>query len=101
MAWHQDQMIQPTTEAEVIGHTDFCANAMLSYDDTALTVQPHPEFTAAFMADLLAAGGEILPPDIARAAVENVSDDLATSDMADLFAAFFKRPRQIQCRRTS
>ncbi|AQU83873.1 MAG: type 1 glutamine amidotransferase [Halomonas sp.] len=93
MAWHQDQVIEPPSDARVIGHSDFCAHAMLAYGDTALTVQPHPEFNPQFMADLLDARGEVLPPDIMLTAKEGLDTELATAEMADRFTTFFKQPR--------
>lgn len=55
MAWHQDQVVELPKDARVIGRSDACRLAMLAYGDTALTIQPHPEFTTGFMTDLIAA----------------------------------------------
>ena len=68
IAWHQDQVTQLPVGAEVIGSSAFCANAVLAYDTRALTLQPHPEFTADFMADLLEARRSVLPDHIAATA---------------------------------
>lgn len=48
-AWHQDQVIQAPTEAEVILRSDFCPMAGLRYGARALTFQAHPEFTKGYM----------------------------------------------------
>ena len=67
LAWHQDQVTRLPDAATVIGASDFCAHAVLSYGPRVFTLQPHPEFTPAFMADLLVARGEVLPPEVAAA----------------------------------
>ncbi len=93
MAWHQDQVTEVPKEAEVIGSNSFCENAMLAYGDKALTVQPHPEFTAAFLADLIAARRDVLPSHIAEAAEARIGDTLTSETYADKFEEFFKRDR--------
>ena len=93
IAFHQDQVVDPPADAEVIGSSPFCANAILVYGDKALTVQPHPEFNAAFLADLLEARGDILPADIAEKARANLNRPLTTGDFADEIERFFKRQR--------
>lgn len=90
MAFHQDQVTALPDDAEVIGSTDFCQFAMLAYGNKALTVQPHPEFTAEFMVDLLKARGDMLPPDIVDQANENLAGDNANEVLADHFEHFFK-----------
>ncbi len=93
MAWHQDQVTQLPEGAEVIGSSEFCANAMLAYGDKALTVQPHPEFTAEFLADLVKVRRSILPEHIASRAESRIGERLTSSEFADRFEEFFKRKR--------
>lgn len=93
IAWHQDQVTVLPNGAEVIGSSDFCANAMLAYGDKALTVQPHPEFTADFLADLVRARRDIIPAHIAEGAEARIGEALTSSHYADKFEAFFKRNR--------
>ncbi|MFK7731968.1 MAG: type 1 glutamine amidotransferase [Pseudomonadales bacterium] len=90
MAFHQDQVTAIPDDAEVIGSTDFCQFAMLAYGNKALTVQPHPEFTADFMVDLLKARGDMLPDDIVEQANKNLAGDNANEQLADHFEHFFK-----------
>ena len=52
-AWHQDQVTELPPGAEVIGSSDFCANAALLYDNRIYTIQPHPEFTSHMIGQLL------------------------------------------------
>ena len=93
IAWHQDQVVELPEGAEVVGSSEFCPYAMLSYGDRAFTVQPHPEFSAGFLADLVAARGAILPDHIARGALERLGQELTSARYADLFDAFFRRDR--------
>jgi GMP synthase (glutamine-hydrolysing) len=91
MAWHQDQVIVPPTGATVIGSSNLCANAMLAYGNKALTVQPHPEFNAAFLGDLLEARRDILPADIFDGAEARLDQPLTSLDYAQKFEDFFKQ----------
>ncbi|MDB4073583.1 type 1 glutamine amidotransferase [Ascidiaceihabitans sp.] len=93
MAWHQDQITQLPTGAEVIGQSELCKNAMLAYGNKALTVQPHPEFSPAFLADLLGARRDVLPEHIASGAEARIRDPLTSSGYAQQFEEFFKLQR--------
>ena len=92
-AWHQDQVVEPPASAEVIASTDFCQYAMLAYGDRALSIQPHPEFSSAFLADLLEARRDILPEPVVARALKGVTGKLSSSVIADQFEAFFKKNR--------
>ena len=50
-AWHQDQVVALPPGARVVGETTACRVAALAYGDHAWTIQPHPEFTPALIAD--------------------------------------------------
>jgi GMP synthase-like glutamine amidotransferase len=52
-ASHQDQVVELPPNATVIAGNDFCPYAMLAYDATAISIQPHPEFSPAFSAALI------------------------------------------------
>ena len=93
IAWHQDQVTKRPEMAEVLGSSDFCENAILAYGDQALTIQPHPEFTAEFMGDLLVARGAALPQHIKDGAEAAQADPLTRISFADEIEAFFKKPR--------
>lgn len=43
-AWHQDQVVELPTEAEVVGSSAMCKNAFIRYKGNAFSMQPHPEF---------------------------------------------------------
>ncbi len=54
-AFHQDQVIVPPPNAEVLAQSDACPYAALRYDEAPiLSVQFHPEFSRAYLADLIA-----------------------------------------------
>lgn len=93
MAWHQDQVTVRPEGATVIASNEFCENAMLAYGDVALTVQPHPEFTPEFFADLLQARSDVLPSDVAQDAKARMDAALTSKDYADHLEEFFKRDR--------
>lgn len=93
IAWHQDQVVQLPPKAKIVGSSDFCKAAMLAYGDTALTIQPHPEFTAEFAQDLLEARRSVLPANIATRAENSLDADLMSGSIADTFEAFFKLKR--------
>ena len=50
---HQDQVLRPPPEAELLGGNDFCPIALYTLNDRVLGIQGHPEFTASIMQDLL------------------------------------------------
>lgn len=94
MAWHQDQITQLPEGATVIGQSDFCQYAMLSYGDRALSIQPHPEFTTEFMKDLIKSKRDILPPEVAESAIASIGVRLTSTAIADQFETFFKQSRK-------
>ena len=66
---------------------------MLAYGNRAISVQPHPEFSAKFMEDLIEARRDILPPQIATKALATLDRELNSVRLADQFEAFFKENR--------
>lgn len=91
IAWHQDQVVERPSAARILASSDFCENAALAYGKTALTIQPHPEFTAEFLADLLEARGDVLPPEIASSAKERAQTPTTSASFADHVERFFKQ----------
>lgn len=93
-AWHQDQVTVLPKDATVIGHTDFCKNAFLSYGDRALTFQPHPEFEAGFIGDLMKIRGRgLIPDEILNHAKSQLEKPNSNSVIVDQITTFFKQPR--------
>ena len=93
MAWHQDQVIEKPGAAEIAGSSPFCKYAALSYGDRALTIQPHPEFDAEYVADLVVARRNILPNNLAEKTLTGLDKALSSPAIADRIEAFFKKPR--------
>ncbi len=91
-AWHQDQVTKLPPGATVIGQNAFCDNAALLYDHRILTVQPHPEHTAAFVGRLAESRGRGLVPDeLLDEAIERLDQPTQHQSVADRMAAFLKR----------
>ena len=72
-ALHQDQVVVLPPDATVLARSPHCAFAAIAYGDPeapeAISLQPHPEFGAAFMDDLIARrAGTVIPVDAAAAA---------------------------------
>jgi len=101
LAMHQDQVIERPEMASVIAHSDFCANAGLAYkgatgDTTALTFQPHPEFSPEYMRDLIESRMGRIPVDQAKAAMAAVGDENDSPEIAQMIAGFFKQAAREQ-----
>ena len=73
-ASHQDQVVELPPGAAVLAGSDFCPYAMLAYDDApAISMQPHPEFTPAFSAELIGRQrGRSLSDELADAALKSL-----------------------------
>jgi GMP synthase-like glutamine amidotransferase len=93
-AWHQDQVITPPKEAEVLGSNAFCENAVLAYGDNIWTLQPHPEFSAQYLDGLLCTRGPgLVPDDLLAKAKKTLNEPNSNDDIAAFIAAFFKKER--------
>ena len=94
-AWHQDQVVERPETAEVIGSTDFCANAALLYDNRMWTIQPHPEYGHDFIEGLIKTRGKGVVPDAQlEAATTTLGAPLNNADIAAEMAAFFKKKQK-------
>lgn len=93
-AWHQDQVVEKPEMAQVIGQTDFCANAALLYDDRLWTIQPHPEYGHDFIDGLITYRGKGTVPDAQLdAARDRLETQLDIGRVADQMRAFFRKER--------
>lgn len=93
LAMHQDQVTVVPPDARVIATSDFCENAALAYggDATplAISVQPHPEFEARLVDDLVAMrAGDVIPNGVAQAAQDSLQNDVDSVLLARWMAAF-------------
>jgi len=91
-AWHQDQVIEAPDGAEIIGRAEGCDIAAMRIGERIYTVQPHPEYGAAFMQGLLdhRAPGVVPDPlsDHARGLLSTPTDNAA---MATRIANVFRK----------
>jgi len=93
-AWHQDQVTALPEGARVLAGNDFCENAILAYDDSIWTVQPHPEFSAAFVDGLIRTRGKGVVPEAQLAAASDKLDTpLDDSRIAKFMAEFLLKER--------
>jgi GMP synthase (glutamine-hydrolysing) len=93
-AWHRDQVTELPPGARVLASSPRCAHAALLYGDRGLSIQPHPEFSADFIARL----AELTPPlTMGQADKDAVlkanSGDLSNQTVAEMIADFFRQDR--------
>ena len=95
-ASHQDQVIEPPAGATMIFHSTFTPHAGLLYaNGSALSVQPHPEFTTAF-ADFCCekAGQAGAPETLVATAKASLAQPLDHADLGRAITRFLARPRK-------
>ncbi|MFK7940728.1 MAG: type 1 glutamine amidotransferase [Roseovarius sp.] len=90
-AMHQDQVLDvPPCASTVVGSAR-CGIAQIEYEFPAMSVQYHPEFSAAFMASLLDLyGNDEIHPKLIEAARATLRDQTHVESIADDFAQFFR-----------
>lgn len=95
-AYHQDQVTVAPASARVLAGSDFCPHAVLYYQDFALTIQGHPEFTADYAADLIELRrGTVFDDETANkglATVRDVSNSHLAAETSRTFAALQSLP---------
>ena len=93
-AWHQDQVTQRPTGAEVVSGNDFCENAALLYGDRIFTIQPHPEIDQTYLKGLLQVRAPgVVPQDRIVQATEALQAPTNSRELADLFVRFYRERR--------
>jgi GMP synthase (glutamine-hydrolysing) len=93
-AWHQDQVVERPEGARVVAGNDFCENGVLAYGDHIWTVQPHPEFDAAFVAGLIDKRGRgVVPDHLLQQASDTLQGPVDNSQIATFMKAFFTKER--------
>jgi GMP synthase-like glutamine amidotransferase len=92
---HQDQVIEPPAGATTILHSAFTPHAGLVYANGAvLSVQPHPEFTAAFAHICCEkAGQDSAPETLVATAKASLQQPLDSADLGRAIARFLAKPR--------
>ena len=91
--FHQDQVVEVPPAAEIIGSADHCPVGALAYDFPALSVQHHPEFSEAYLAELLnLRGNSVLPADVTQEARTSlVEKSVDNEPVAQWAAEFFRK----------
>src|SRR5438552_7684750 len=95
-ASHQDQVIEPPTGATTLFRSTFTPHAGILYaNGTAMSVQPHPEFTAAF-ADWCCekAGQNGAPEALVATAKASLEQTLDHADLGRAITRFLATPRK-------
>jgi GMP synthase-like glutamine amidotransferase len=91
-ALHQDQVTVCPPGAEVTASSEFCPIAALDYGGKAFSLQPHPEFSDAFMRDLLNfRKGEAIPDETVEKAFTTLGGGTDSQLIADQLSDFFQR----------
>lgn len=90
IASHQDQVLAPPPMARPFLASDFTPNAGLIYENgAAISVQPHPEFPAAYSEALIARRrGARFAEEHADKAIESLKDPLDRYEVARALAQF-------------
>ena len=97
-AVHQDQVVSAPKGASVFASSDFCPIAGLVYGDIdsplAFSVQPHPEMSAAFVADLADERLQhIVPAETMQKALESLNKPAHSLAWGKTIAKFFRKGR--------
>jgi len=88
---HQDQVLSPPRNAEVILASDFTPNAGLAYGNgAALSFQPHPEFADDYTVALAELRRGKAPDALVDAAVSSIATPSQSADVANYIGRFFK-----------
>lgn len=95
-ALHQDQVEDMPPGATVLARSEHCPYAALAYGDpeapTAISLQPHPEFDAAFLDALIELRtGTALPAAAAADARAGLGREVQAAEWARAIAAYLRR----------
>ncbi len=94
-AFHQDQVVEKPPAARPFFRSEFCPYAGLSYGDSIITIQAHPEFGEEYETALLEMySGNIVPEEVATKALADMQATGRKADtqvLADWIATFFIR----------
>lgn len=88
---HQDQVIVPPPEAEVVLASDFTPNAGLFYKSgKALSFQPHPEFLDDYALALVELRRGRAPDDVVEEGVSSFAQSSDSNTIANYIGNFFR-----------
>ena len=88
---HQDQVIVPPGDADVILASDFTPNAGLAYrNGAALSFQPHPEFADDYTLALAELRRGKAPDEVVDSALASIATPSQSADVAGYIGQFFR-----------
>jgi len=92
IASHQDQVTEAPDGAVIWARTEHCPIAGFTLGPRAMTIQPHPEFTAALSRGLLDLRREMIGPETADAALASLAEPIEADrdQFASWMAAFWR-----------
>ena len=92
-SFHQDQVSVLPAGASVFSSSEFCPYAGLSYGDSIISIQAHPEIEEAYELALIDMyGGNIVPQAVAAEALDKIQTSGLKADtqlLADWLSSFF------------
>jgi len=92
-SFHQDQVSVLPAGASVFSSSEFCPYAGLSYGDSIISIQAHPEFDEAYELALIDMySGNIVPQAVAAEALDKIQTSGLKADtqlLADWLSSFF------------
>jgi GMP synthase-like glutamine amidotransferase len=94
-AMHQDQVVAPPPDTTLLARSPFCPYAALAYGDPehprAISLQPHPEFGADFLDELIVVrSGQAIPEPVAAEGRRTLARPVHSADWARLIAGYFR-----------
>ena len=99
-SFHQDQISKLPAAASVFSSSEFCPFAGLSYGDSIISFQAHPEFEEAYELALIDIyGGNIVPAAVAVEALDTMQNTECKADtqlLANWLAAFFINRKKVR-----
>lgn len=89
LALHQDQVVEPPKQGDLIAGWDFCPYGGYQFSPNAVSFQFHPEFTPTFFRDLIETRrGTVIPEADADAGIVTVRDTNDSGDVARWLGSF-------------
>ncbi|KTD61140.1 glutamine amidotransferase-related protein [Legionella spiritensis] len=89
---HQDQVITPPLEAEILAGSAFCPFYMMQIGHHLMTVQGHPEFSTSYTRALIETRRDILGPKLAEESVKSLQLPVDNKLFAHWIVNFLREP---------
>lgn len=87
---HQDQVLMPPAEAEILGGNEHCPISMLAMGNHMLGIQAHPEFTAPYAEALMDSRLERIGRDPIQTAKPTLAEATDEATIVHWIDAFFR-----------